>query len=132
MHREKLEALEEIIEAANEKPVLVFYWYKHDLERIQKHLKDHGNPVELKGQVDIKNWNDGKIQVLLAHPASAGHGLNLQAGGNIIVWFGLTWSWSCTCRPMPVAPVRTNTGGHHPPPGSDGHYGRRCHESACE
>jgi SNF2 family DNA or RNA helicase len=93
MHREKLEALEEIIEAANEKPVLVFYWYKHDLERIQKHLKDHGwNPVELKGQVDIKNWNDGKIQVLLAHPASAGHGLNLQAGGNIIVWFGLTWS----------------------------------------
>jgi SNF2 family DNA or RNA helicase len=91
MHHEKLEALEEIIEAANEKPVLVFYWFKHDLERMKKHLKDY-SPVELKGQVDIKNWNDGKIQVLLAHPASAGHGLNLQAGGNIIVWFGLTWS----------------------------------------
>lgn len=93
MHREKLETLEEIIESSNEKPVLVFYWFKHDLERIQKHFKDRGwNPLELKGQSEIKQWNEGKIQVLLAHPASAGHGLNLQAGGNIIVWFGLTWS----------------------------------------
>lgn len=93
MHREKLETLEEIIDASNGKPVLVFYWYKHDLERIQHHLKDHGwSPLELKGQNEIKQWNEGKIQVLLAHPASAGHGLNLQAGGNIIVWFGLTWS----------------------------------------
>lgn len=91
MHREKLEALEEIIDSANGKPVLVFYWYKHDLERIKKHLKAY-NPVELKGQADIKNWNAGNLDVMLAHPASAAHGLNLQAGGNIIVWFGLTWS----------------------------------------
>lgn len=91
MHREKLEALEEIIDSSNGKPVLVFYWYKHDLERIKKHLKAY-NPIELKRQEDIKNWNAGNLDVMLAHPASAGHGLNLQAGGNIIVWFGLTWS----------------------------------------
>jgi SNF2 family DNA or RNA helicase len=91
MHREKLESLNEIIDSANGKPVLVFYWYKHDLERIMKHLKAYQS-VELKGQAEIKRWNEGKIPVMLAHPASAGHGLNLQAGGNIIVWFGLTWS----------------------------------------
>jgi SNF2 family DNA or RNA helicase len=91
MHREKLEALEEIIESANGKPVMVFYWFKHDLERIKRHLKEY-EPVELKGQTEIKRWNEGKIQVMLVHPASAGHGLNLQAGGNIIVWFSLTWS----------------------------------------
>lgn len=91
MHKEKLEALEEIIESANGQPVLVFYWYKHDIERIQKHLKAY-NPVQLKNSADIKRWNNKEVQVMLAHPASAGHGLNLQAGGNIIVWFGLTWS----------------------------------------
>lgn len=85
----KLDALEDIIEAANGKPVLCFYSYKHDLERIQKRFP---NAVKLDNAEDIENWNNGEIELLLAHPAGAGHGLNLQAGGNIIVWFGLTWS----------------------------------------
>lgn len=91
IHRAKLEALDEIVEAANGQPVLVFYSFKHDLARIQKHLRKY-KPVKLDTKEDIRNWNAGKTQLLLAHPASAGHGLNLQAGGNIIVWFGLTWS----------------------------------------
>jgi SNF2 family DNA or RNA helicase len=91
VHKEKLEALEEIIDAANGHPVLVFYSYIHDKERIQKYLKNY-HVSELKNTGDIENWNNGKYQVMLAHPASAGHGLNLQAGGNIIVWFGLSWS----------------------------------------
>lgn len=85
----KLDALEDIIEAANGKPVLCFYSYKHDLERIQKRFP---NAVKLDNAEDIENWNNGEIELMLAHPAGAGHGLNLQAGGNIIVWFGLTWS----------------------------------------
>ena len=89
MHDEKLKALEDVIEAANGKPVLIFYSYKHDLSRIQKYIK---GSKKLEGPEDIKNWNEGKISVLLAHPASAGHGLNLQQGGSIIIWFGLTWS----------------------------------------
>ncbi|HUR65448.1 MAG TPA: DEAD/DEAH box helicase [Chitinophagaceae bacterium] len=91
MHKEKLDALEEIIDTANGQPVLVFYSYKHDLERILKRLKDY-QPRILKNAGDIRDWNHGKISVLLAHPGSAGHGLNLQEGGSIIVWFGLTWS----------------------------------------
>lgn len=91
VHDEKLQALEEVIEAANGNPVLVFYWFKHDLERIMKHLKGY-KPRMLKGAADIDAWNRGEIPVMLVHPASAGHGLNLQAGGNVIVWFGLTWS----------------------------------------
>ncbi|CAB4136189.1 HepA Superfamily II DNA/RNA helicases, SNF2 family [uncultured Caudovirales phage] len=91
IHKEKLEALEEIIDTANRKPVLIFYSYKHDLERMHLHLKAY-KPRELKTEQDIHDWNAGRIRVLFAHPASAGHGLNLQAGGNIIVWFGLTWS----------------------------------------
>lgn len=89
IHDEKLKALEEIIEAANGKPVIVYYNYKHDLERIQKHFKETRT---IKDEKDIKDWNQGKIPILLLHPASAGHGLNLQEGGNIIVWFGLNWS----------------------------------------
>ena len=89
LHDEKLKALEDVIEAANGKPVLIFYSYKHDLSRIQKYIK---GSKKLEGPEDIKNWNEGKILVLLAHPASAGHGLNLQQGGSIIIWFGLTWS----------------------------------------
>lgn len=90
VHDIKLDALEEIIEEANGKPVLVFYSYKHDLERITKKF---GERVKiLDGHDDIKKWNDGGIEILVAHPASAGHGLNLQKGGNIIVWFGLPWS----------------------------------------
>lgn len=88
VHDKKLDALEDLIEAANGKPILIFYTFKHDAARIQARF----NANELKSAADIKAWNDGKIPLLLAHPASAGHGLNLQAGGNIIVWFGLTWS----------------------------------------
>lgn len=91
VHKAKLDALEEIVDTSNGQPVLVFYSYKHDLERIQKRLRAY-KPRTLDSRQDIQDWNDGKIQVLLCHPASAGHGLNLQAGGNIIVWFGLTWS----------------------------------------
>jgi SNF2 family DNA or RNA helicase len=91
VHDVKLKALEDVIEAANGKPVLVFYTYKHDLMRIKGHLKNI-RCRELKSPKDIEDWNKGNIKVLLAHPASAGHGLNLQTGGNIIVWFGLTFS----------------------------------------
>ncbi|MBP3037966.1 DEAD/DEAH box helicase [Bacillaceae bacterium Marseille-Q3522] len=89
IHNAKLEALEEIIEAANGQPILIFYIYKHDLSRIREKFK---NARVLDGTRDIKDWNEGKIQIGLAHPASAGHGLNLQDGGHIVVWFGLTWS----------------------------------------
>lgn len=91
VHTEKLEALEENIEAANGKPVLIFYRFKHDLARIMKALKAY-KPRTLDGPDEIKAWNRGEIPVLLAHPASAGHGLNLQDGGNLIEWFGVPWS----------------------------------------
>ena len=91
VHDIKLEALKEIIDDANGKPVLVAWSFQHDRDRIMKYLKAY-KPRELKKPQDIIDWNSGKVQVMLAHPASAGHGLNLQAGGNIIVWFGLTWS----------------------------------------
>ena len=88
IHDRKLEKLEDIIEAANGKPVLIAYWFKHDLLRIQNRFK-----VEVLTSSDsIKKWNGGKIQIAAIHPASAGHGLNLQAGGSTLVWFGLTWS----------------------------------------
>ncbi|WP_238858958.1 DEAD/DEAH box helicase [Clostridium sp. YIM B02569] len=93
IHEQKLNALLDIIEAANGKPVLVFYSFKHDLSRIMKTLKDSKLKGQaLEGQEDIKKWNNGEISILLLHPASAGHGLNLQYGGNIVVWFGLPWS----------------------------------------
>jgi SNF2 family DNA or RNA helicase len=88
IHDRKLDALEDLIEGANGKPVLVAYWYKHDLKRIQKRF-----PVrQLKSSKDIEEWNEGEIPVAVIHPASAGHGLNLQSGGSTLVWFGLTWS----------------------------------------
>jgi len=88
IHDRKLDALEDIIEAANGKPVLVAYWFKHDLERILNRF-----PAEKLDSADsIKRWNDGEIPLAVIHPASAGHGLNLQAGGSTLVWFGLTWS----------------------------------------
>lgn len=89
VHDAKLEVLEDVIEAANGKPVLVFYAYRHDLARLKRCF-----PTArcLETADDIRKWNKGEISLLLAHPASAGHGLNLQAGGHIIVWFGLTWS----------------------------------------
>lgn len=91
IHDIKLEALKEIIEDANGQSVLVAWTFQFDRDRIMDYLKKY-KPRELKTNKDIEDWNAGKIQVMLAHPASAGHGLNLQAGGNIIVWFGQTWS----------------------------------------
>lgn len=88
IHDRKLDALEDIIESMNGKPLLVAYWYRHDLERI----KSRFSVREIKTSEDISDWNDGKIPVALIHPASAGHGLNLQNGGSSLVWFGLTWS----------------------------------------
>ncbi len=87
-HDRKLDALEDILEAANGKPVLVAYWFKHDLERIKRRFSVR----EIKESRDITDWNAGKIPVAVIHPASAGHGLNLQAGGSTLIWFGLTWS----------------------------------------
>ena len=87
-HERKLDALEDIIESANGKPVLVAYWFRHDLQRI----KNRFTVRELKSSNDIADWNKGEIPVAVIHPASAGHGLNLQAGGSTLVWFGLTWS----------------------------------------
>ncbi len=88
VHDRKLDALEDVIEGANGKPVLIAYWFKHDLARIQKRFE-----VEVLSSTDsIKKWNNGEIPVAVIHPASAGHGLNLQAGGSTLVWFGLTWS----------------------------------------
>jgi SNF2 family DNA or RNA helicase len=88
LHERKLDALEDLIESANGKPVLIAYWFKHDLENIKKRFKIQ----EIKSSADITNWNDGNIPVALIHPASAGHGLNLQAGGSTLIWYGLTWS----------------------------------------
>ena len=88
IHDRKLEALEDLIEAANGKPVLIVYWYKHDLQR----LVERTGAVELDTAEDMRKWNAGEIPVAAIHPASAGHGLNLQAGGSTLVWFGLTWS----------------------------------------
>ena len=93
IHQRKLDALEDIIESANGRPLLVAYWYKHDLERITKLLDRMKIPyARISSAGCITRWNQGKIAVGLIHPASAGHGLNLQAGGNHLVWFGLTWS----------------------------------------
>jgi len=88
IHDKKLDALEDLIEGANGKPVLVAYWFKHDLERIKNRF-----PVrQIKTSKDIEDWNDGNIPIAVIHPASAGHGLNLQSGGSTLIWFGLTWS----------------------------------------
>nr|DAO76204.1 MAG TPA: Chromatin remodeling complex ATPase [Caudoviricetes sp.] len=87
-HDRKLDALEDLIEAANGKPLLVAYWFKHDLQRIKKRF----DVREIKSSKDITDWNNGDIPVAVIHPASAGHGLNLQAGGSTLIWFGLTWS----------------------------------------
>lgn len=92
-HDKKLDALEDMIEAANGKPVLVAYWFKHDLVRITDRLSQRKIPFEkLDTEGSIWRWNAGEILVALIHPASAGHGLNLQAGGSTLIWFGLTWS----------------------------------------
>lgn len=93
IHERKLDALEDIIEAANGKSILVAYWYKHDFDRITKRLTKVGVEYQkLDSDASIKKWNNGALPVALIHPASAGHGLNLQSGGSTLVWFGLTWS----------------------------------------
>lgn len=89
LHDAKLDALEDLIEGANGNPVLVFYTYKFDCERI---LERFPQGRKLQSETDIREWNEGKIPLLCCHPDSAGHGLNLQSGGHIMVWFGLTWS----------------------------------------
>jgi SNF2 family DNA or RNA helicase len=91
VHKMKLDALEEIVEDANGSPVLVAYTYQHDEQRIMQRLKKY-KPVKMKSRAHIQAWNRGEIQVMAMHPASGGHGLNLQKGGNVIVWFGQTWS----------------------------------------
>lgn len=92
-HDRKLDALEDIIESANGKPLLVAYWFKHDLTRISERLRKLHIPFsKLDDAASIRRWNNGELPVALIHPASAGHGLNLQSGGSAIVWFGLTWS----------------------------------------
>lgn len=88
IHDRKLDALEDLVEAANGKPVLIAYWFKHDLARMKERLSIR----EIRSSKDITDWNEGKIPVAAIHPASAGHGLNLQAGGSVLIWFGLTWS----------------------------------------
>ena len=102
-HDRKLDALEDIIEAANGKPLLVAYWFKHDYTRIIQRLEKLGvGYMKIDSDESITKWNNREIPVALIHPASAGHGLNLQKGGNTMVWFGLTWSLElyqqCVCR----------------------------------
>ena len=93
IHQRKLEMLEDLIESANGQPVLIAYWFKQDRTRIMEHLSACGYaPREIKTSDDIQSWNNGSIPVALIHPASAGHGLNIQSGGHILVWYGLTWS----------------------------------------
>jgi SNF2 family DNA or RNA helicase len=94
IHERKLECLEDLIEAANGQPVLIAYWFKHDRTRILQYLTKAGysDVRDLKESKDITDWNEGRIPIALIHPASAGHGLNIQAGGHILIWFGLTWS----------------------------------------
>ena len=102
-HDKKLDALEDIIESANGKPILVAYWFKHDYERIVARLEKIGvTYMKIDSDESITKWNNKEIPVALIHPASAGHGLNLQQGGNTMVWFGITWSLElyqqCVCR----------------------------------
>lgn len=93
IHDRKLDALEDIIESANGKPILIAYWFKHDLMRIEQRLTEKKILFQkLDSDASMKKWNRGELPVALIHPASAGHGLNLQSGGSTIVWFGITWS----------------------------------------
>ena len=88
IHGRKLDALEDLIEGMNGRPVLVAYWFRHDAERIREKFRVR----EIRTGKDIDDWNRGDIPVAIIHPASAGHGLNLQEGGSTLIWFGLTWS----------------------------------------
>lgn len=88
IHNRKLDALEDLIESANGKSVLIAYWFQSDREKIMKRF----DVREIKTTQDIQDWNDGKITIALIHPAGAGHGLNLQEGGSTLIWYSLTWS----------------------------------------
>lgn len=90
VHDVKLAALEDLVEASNGQPILIFYNFQHDKARIKDRLKAY-DVREIKSEADVEDWNDGKIEILLAHPAAMGHGLNMQEGGHIIIWFSLTW-----------------------------------------
>lgn len=93
IHDRKLEMLGDLMEAANGQPVLIAYWFRHDRDRIREYLEEMGwGCREIRGTEDLEDWNAGRISVGLIHPVSAGHGLNMQEGGHILVWFGLTWS----------------------------------------
>ena len=93
IHDRKLEMLGDLIEQANGQSVLAAYWYRHDHDRIREYLADRGyRPRDIKTDQDISDWNEGKIQVGLISPAGAGHGLNIQKGGHILIWFSLVWS----------------------------------------
>lgn len=94
IHDRKLDALEDIIESMNGKPLLVAYWFKHDLERIRKRFEVR----EIRSSEDISDWNSEKIPVALIHPASAGHGLNLQSGGSTLFGSGLHGALNCISR----------------------------------
>ena len=93
LHDRKLEMLGDLVEQANGQSVLVAYWFQHDRSRIMNYLTELGyRPRDMKSKKDIADWNDGKVQVALISPASAGHGLNIQKGGHILIWFSLCWS----------------------------------------
>ena len=121
-HDRKLDALEDLIESANEKPVLVAYWFKHDLQRIKKRFAVR----ELKSSKDIEDWNNGKIPVAVIHPASAGHGLNLQAGGHTyLVWADMVLGVVPTDQRPSLA-----TGTNRPYRGDPAHHHKRHHRRA--
>ena len=93
IHDQKLQELSELIEQANGQNVLVAYWYQHDHDRIREHLTEQGyGPRDIKTDQEIADWNAGKIQVGLISPGSVGHGVNIQKGGHILIWFSLVWS----------------------------------------
>ena len=137
IHDRKLEALEDLIEGANGKPVLVGYWFKHDLARISKRF----DVRELKSSQDIADWNAGKIPVAVIHPASAGHGLNLQYGGCTLIWFGLTWSLevrtdlvigTIPADKCPSLAAGAEGVGGHPPYPRGRYHGRAGHGGAAQ
>lgn len=93
IHNKKLDALEDIVEAANGKPILLIYWFRHDMVRIEKKLNElKVSFAKLDTDASIRKWNNGELPVALLHPMSGGHGINLQSGGSTIIWFGMTWS----------------------------------------
>ena len=106
VNNEKIEACLELVEQAQGEPVIIFYAYVHELSRLMKALKKY-SPRKLETAQDIKDWNNGEVQVMLTHPLTSGHGLNLQFGGHIIIWYGIPWSLEL----YEQAPARLNRQG---------------------